>query len=85
MNYVPEEVLDQIEKLKLEGKYDEALSLANQILIKNPKNEDALFQVADIQYLKWEIWNAEKSVDFLLYTVANSAILFSSSSKTFGL
>ncbi len=66
MNYVPEEVLDQIEKLKLEGKYDEALSLANQILIKNPKNEDALFQVADIQYLKWEIWNAEKSVDFLL-------------------
>lgn len=66
MNYVPDSILEEIERLKLDGKYDEALHLANQILIKNPKNEDALFQVADIQYLKWEIGNAEKSVDFLL-------------------
>jgi len=66
MNYVPESVLEKIEQLKIDGNYDEALHLANQILMKDPRNEDALFQVADIQYLKWEIGNAEKSVDFLL-------------------
>jgi hypothetical protein len=34
---------------------DEALDLANSLLAKNPKNKDALYQVADIMYRKGEI------------------------------
>lgn len=58
--------MNKIEDLKKEWKYDEALSLVNWILSKEPTNEEALLQVADIQYMKWEISKAEKPVDFIL-------------------
>lgn len=57
---------DEIEELKEEGLLDEALDLANNLLAKNPKNKDALYQVADIMYRKGEILKAEKPINFLL-------------------
>lgn len=66
MYYVPKELLAQIESLKDEGKYDEALQTVNWILKKDPLNELALLQVADIEYLRWDISKAEKPVDFIL-------------------
>jgi hypothetical protein len=44
--------LEEIESLKEEGALDDALEIANQLLAKNPKNKDALYQVADIMYRK---------------------------------
>ena len=58
--------LEEIESLKEEGALDDALEIANQLLAKNPKNKDALYQVADIMYRKWEILKAEKPINFLL-------------------
>ncbi len=63
--YIPESVLDNIENLKKDWKFDEAMKIINSLLSKNPSNEDALLQVADIQYRKWEIWKASKAIDFL--------------------
>jgi Tfp pilus assembly protein PilF len=37
----------------------------NSILCKDPNNEDALLQVTDIQYRRWEIEWAGKAIDFL--------------------
>jgi DNA-binding SARP family transcriptional activator len=48
--YIPEEVLDEIAKLTEEGKYDEAIEMVNRILTRDPKNEQALLMIADIQY-----------------------------------
>ena len=64
-NYVPESVMDEIEELKKIKKFEEAMRIVNLILNKNPSNEDALLQVADIQYRQWEIWKATKAIDFL--------------------
>lgn len=36
------------------------------MLAENPKNKDALYQVADIMYRKGEILKAEKPINFLL-------------------
>lgn len=58
--------LEEIETLKEEGALDDALEIANQLLAKNPKNKDALYQVADIMYRKGEILKAEKPINFLL-------------------
>lgn len=58
--------ITDIEALKEEGKLDDALEVANQMLSSNPKNKDALYQVADIMYRKGEILRAEKPIDFLL-------------------
>lgn len=58
--------LQQIEQLKQQGDYDGALFIANKMLAQNPKNKEILFQVADLQYRKWEISKAEKPIDFLL-------------------
>jgi len=63
--YIPESVLDNIENLKKDWKFDEAMKIINSLLSKNPSNEDALLQVADIQYRQWEIWKASKAIDFL--------------------
>jgi tetratricopeptide (TPR) repeat protein len=41
------------------------MRIVNSILSNNPNNEDALLQVADIQYRQWEIWKATKAIDFL--------------------
>jgi DNA-binding SARP family transcriptional activator len=48
--YIPEEVLDEIAKLTEQGKYDEAIEMVNRILTRDPKNEQALLMIADIQY-----------------------------------
>lgn len=74
MSYVHDDVLGKIETLKQQWKLDEALKIANEILIKNPKNSDALLQVADIEYLKWDLWKAQKPVDFLLNYRQNDPI-----------
>ncbi len=64
-SYIPEYVIEEVEELKDIGKFDEAMRIINWILISNPNNEDALLQVADIQYRKWEINKASKAIDFL--------------------
>lgn len=65
MVYIPEELIDEIEELKELWKYDEAIRIVNSILARDPKNEDAILQIADIQYRKGEIGKADKAVDFL--------------------
>ena len=64
-SYIPESVMDEVEELKKIEKFEEAMRIVNSILSKNPNNEDALLQVADIQYRQWEIWKATKAIDFL--------------------
>lgn len=65
ISYIPEFVIEEVEELKDIGKFDEAMRIVNWILSNNPNNEDALLQVADIQYRKWEINKASKAIDFL--------------------
>jgi len=64
-SYIPESLIDEVEELKKIQKRDEAMRIINSILSKNPNNEDALLQVADIQYRQGEIWKATKAIDFL--------------------
>lgn len=71
MYYLTEEELDAIEWLKEQGKYDAALKKVNTILTKDPTNEEALLQVADIEYRRGEIDKATKAVDFLNVTNNN--------------
>jgi len=68
--------LNQIEELKDQGKLDEAILLANQMLAKDPRNKDALFQIADIEYRRGEIGRAEKPIDFLLKWSGDDAMSF---------
>jgi len=63
--YIPEQLIEEIEQLKERGKFDEAIRVVNTILAKDPSNEEALLQIADIQYRKGEIGKADKAVDFL--------------------
>lgn len=65
IKYIPESLMNEVEELKDLWKFDEAMRLVNWILSDNPSNEDALLQVADIQYRKWEIGKATKAIDFL--------------------
>jgi DNA-binding SARP family transcriptional activator len=64
-HYTHDSVMEDIEALKDAGKFAEALKKVNQILIKDPNDEDALLQVTDIQYRQWEIGKAGKAIDFL--------------------
>lgn len=64
-HYTHDSVMEDIEALKDAGKFAEALKKVNQILIRDPNNEDALLQVTDIQYRQWEIGKAGKAIDFL--------------------
>jgi len=64
-DYIPNSLIDEVEELKNLWKFDEAMRIVNSILSKNPRNEDALLQVADIQYRNWEISKATKAIDFL--------------------
>ena len=66
--YIPEEMLDNINTLVEAGNYDEAIWAVNQLLARDPKNEDALLMVADVLYRQWNIDGADKAVDFLNYT-----------------
>ena len=73
-DYIPEQLLDEIEQLKDSGKFDEAIRVVNTILARDPSNEDALLQIADIQYRKGEINKADKAVDFLNATKKNDPL-----------
>ncbi len=64
-DYVPDHIVSQIEECKENGKYEDAMKIVNSILIKNPMNESALLQVADIHYRQGEMQKAEKAIDFL--------------------
>lgn len=64
-NYIPQTIIEKVEALKDERNYDEALEIINNLLIKDPNNEEALLQIADIQYRKWDIKKASKAIDFL--------------------
>ena len=48
MVYIPEALIEEIEELKDLGKFDEAIQLVNKILSRDPSNEDAILQIADI-------------------------------------
>ncbi len=65
MYYILEEQIDEIERLKKEWQFDDALKKVNYILTKDPTNEEALLQVADIEYRRWELDKAVKAIDFL--------------------
>ncbi|MDO4713315.1 MAG: hypothetical protein Q4B28_01300 [bacterium] len=52
MVYIPDSLIEEIEELKELGKFDEAITLVNKILTRDPSNEDAILQIADIQYRK---------------------------------
>lgn len=64
-DYVPDHIVSEIEDLKETGKYEDAMKIVNRVLIKNPLNESALLQVADIHYRQGEMQKAEKAIDFL--------------------
>ena len=65
MVYIPDSLIDEIEELKELGKFDEAIQKVNKILTRDPHNEDAILQIADIQFRKGAIDKADKAVDFL--------------------
>jgi tetratricopeptide (TPR) repeat protein len=63
--YIPESLMEKIEELKDLWKFDEAMRITNWLLVNDPNDEDALLQIADIQYRKGEINKAWKAIDFL--------------------
>ena len=64
-SYIPESMIDHVEDLKDNEKFDDALDILNGILSKNPHNEEALLQVTDIWFRKGDITRASKAIDFL--------------------
>ncbi len=66
MSYIHEQVLDQIDQLKKEGKFDAALKLVNRYLVDDPSNQTLLMEIADIHYRTGELDKSAKPVDFLL-------------------
>ena len=71
MSYIHSKLLKNIEQLKEDGNFEEALKLVNQILVKDPLNNEALLHIADIEYARWNISKAEKPVDFMLHNSWN--------------
>lgn len=67
--YVTQDIEKKIEILKKEKKWEEALKLLNTLLSKDPHNEYALLQIADIKYQQGLIQEAQKPVDFLIKTI----------------
>lgn len=65
--YIPESFRDDVELLKKEGKFEEALKKVNHLLMSDPTDEDALLQVVDIEYRRGELEKAGKPIDFLMY------------------
>lgn len=72
--YIPEEMLDHINQLTESGKYDEAIKTVNEILVRDPKNEQALLLVADILYRQWNMDWADRAVGFLNSTKENDPL-----------
>lgn len=66
MSYIHDSLYSKIDQLKRNWEYEQALDLVNWILKKDPTNDQALLEVADIQYMRWEISKAEKPIDFIL-------------------
>lgn len=66
--YIPSSVREEIEELKTQGKFDEALKRVNHMLMRDPTDEDALLQVVDIEYRRGELDKAQKPIDFLMHT-----------------
>ena len=66
--YIPEELEKEIFQLAEAWKYDEAISMVNKILAKDPTNEQALLMVTDINYRQGNIQWADKAVTFLNFT-----------------
>jgi tetratricopeptide (TPR) repeat protein len=64
-SYIPQPLLEEIENLKNMGKFDEAIRKVNRLFSTKPSNEEALLQIAAIQYRRGEIQKADKAVDFL--------------------
>ncbi len=65
--YIPASLRDEVEGLKKEGKFDEALKKVNHVLMSDPTHEDALLQVVDIEYRRGELDKAQKPIDFLMH------------------
>ena len=82
MVYIPEALIEEIEELKDLGKFDEAIQLVNKILSRDPSNEDAILQIADIQYRRGEIG---KLIKPLIFSMLRKKIMihFDSISKGF--
>jgi len=59
-------IWNDIQKVRDTKSLDEAIQLANQYLMSDPTNEEALLQLVDIYYVKGELEKAEKPVNFLL-------------------
>ncbi len=76
MSYIDPNTLEKINNLKNSYKYKEALDLVNKILVKDPNNEHALLEVADIMYLEWDLEKAEKPVDYMLNSGNNTSMWF---------
>lgn len=63
--YIPDELLDNINQLIEAWRYEDAIDEANKILIRDPKNEQALLIVTDILYRQWDMEWADRAVTFL--------------------
>lgn len=66
MSYIESSFFDEIQDLKANWEYNLALKKVNWILCVDPDNKDALLEVADILYLKWDIESASKPIDYIL-------------------
>ncbi len=65
MSYISSDLLEKLDNFKKNEQWDDAIALVNGFLTKDPMNEEALLQIADINYRRGEIDKAEKAVDFL--------------------
>ncbi len=61
-------IWNDIQKVRDDNSLDDAVKLANQYLMSDPTNEEALLQLVDIYYVKGELEKAEKPVNFLMKT-----------------
>lgn len=63
--YIPAEILDKIQELTEAWEYEEAVDMVNDILVRDPKNEQALLMITDILYRQWDMDWADKALSFL--------------------
>lgn len=63
--YIPTEVLDEIQELTESWQYEKAVDMVNDILVRDPKNEQALLMITDILYRQWDMEWADKALSFL--------------------
>ena len=64
-DYIPSDVLDKIQELTKSWQYEKAVELVNSILVRDPKNEEALLMITDILYRQWDMEWADKALSFL--------------------